>query len=266
MKKLFLSFITSCFLLSISTSFATDATKKATLCYEDQDYPPYLIGDSNQPPERDPGVLVELSKITFENAGFSVEYLRRPWKRCMRMIEDGKVAAMFGVIYLPAREQVGVYPKKEGKIDYSRRLLSVDYPVFKHKASSPIWDGKSFSQQHIKLGTPLGYATVKSLEDEHGIEPNVAFLPEAGLKLVSQNKLDGYIVEKRVGLSILRKQNISNVVIPQSPPFKRHDLYLFMSHKFYQTHQKQAEEIWSHLAVLRETKLDKMLKKYLKKQ
>ncbi len=248
-----------------SLSYA-ETGKTSTLCYEDQDYPPYLIGDSDLPVSPNPGLLVELSKMAFEKAGMEVIYIRRPWKRCMRLVQDNHVDGMFGVIYIPEREKIGKYPKKDGAIDVSKRLLNVDYPVFVNQNSRANWDGTKFSTTRIKIGTPLGYATVKALNEEQGIEPNTSYLPEKGLELVSQEKMDAYIVEKNVGLSILRKLNLTETVQIQGPPFKRHNLYLLLSHNFYETNEEKAEEIWSHLAKLRKTVLDGMMKKYMNEQ
>lgn len=263
MKIKLSSFISSFFIILFSGLTPAKADETRTLCYEDQDYLPYLAGNSDKPVLPNPGVLVELTKMAFEKVGLSVNYIRRPWKRCMRMVQDNKVDGLFGVIYVPEREKIGNFPKKNGKIDVNRRLMKVDYPLFINKSNPVGWNGKQFSDKQVKIGTPLGYATVNSLRTEQGIEPNVSFLPDMGLKLVEQGKLDGYIVEKNVGLSILKKQNMQNSVIVHNPPFKSHNLYLFLSHGFYHQHKKDAEAIWSHLATLRKTVLDGMMKKYL---
>ncbi|WP_417831956.1 substrate-binding periplasmic protein [Terasakiella sp.] len=242
------------------------ANETVRLCYEDEDYAPYLRGESQQPAKPNPGVLVEITQAAFKEAGQKVQYIRRPWKRCMHLLRDGKIAGMFGVIHTKEREKIGKYPMQNGEIDLERRLLFVDYPIFYNAAHSAIqWDGQKFSGTTPRIGTPLGYATVKSLKNEHKITPNTSFLPETGLKLVSEGKLDGYIVEKNVGLSLLSKLGLKEEVIVHQPPFKRHALYLVLSHDFYEKNSKVAEKIWSTLAVLRKTVLDSIMKKYMHK-
>lgn len=256
--------ISYCFFILFSSISVAYSNETARLCYEDEDYAPYLRGDTQQPAKPNPGVLVEITQVAFKEAGQKVQYIRRPWKRCMHLLRDGKIAGMFGVIHTKEREKIGKYPMQNGEIDSERRLLFVDYPIFRNAANATIsWDGQKFSDPAPRIGTPLGYATVKSLKKEHQIIPNTSFLPEQGLKLVSEGKLDGYIVEKNVGLSILGKLDLKDKIIPHQPPFKRHALYLVLSHDFYEKNSKEAEKIWSTLAVLRKTVLDSIMKKYM---
>nr|WP_308419101.1 transporter substrate-binding domain-containing protein [Terasakiella brassicae] len=258
--------ISYCFVSLLGYMPVAYGNEAVRLCYEDEDYAPYLRGDTQQPAKPNPGVLVEITKAAFQEAGQKVQYIRRPWKRCMHLLRDGKIAGMFGVIHTKEREKIGKYPMQNGEVDPERRLLFVDYPIFYNAAHSAIqWDGQRFSGPAPRIGTPLGYATVKSLKKEHKIIPNTSFLPASGLKLVSEGKLDGYIVEKNVGLSLLSKLGLKDKVVAHQPPFKRHALYLVLSHDFYENNSKEAEKIWSTLAVLRKTVLDSIMKKYMYK-
>jgi len=264
MIKQFLLCVICCFLTVISALQTADATKSVQLCFEDEDYSPYFTGDSQKVSPSSPGILVELSKAAFEKAGLQVEFIRRPWKRCMHMLKDNDVAGMFGVIHLPEREKIGRYPMRNGKIDTSRRLVNADYSIFRHVSRPSFgWDGKNFKKNNLKLAVPLGYAMAKSLEEKHKVVPNTSFLPDIGLQLVAQERLDGYIVEKRVGLHLLNKLNLSGQVEPHTPPFSRHPLYLFLSHDFYENNSKESEKVWSTLAVLRKTVLDDLMQKYI---
>ncbi len=235
------------------------------LCYEDQDYQPYLVDTSDEPRKPNPGVLVELSQLAFKKVGLDIRFVRRPWKRCMRLVQEGQAVGMFGVIYLQEREKVGMYPMKNDKPDDERRLLSVDYPIFTQTKTKPFWDGKSFQSKHsLKIGTPLGYATVKSLENDHHIKPNTTYLPEEGLRLVADYKMDGYIVEKYVGLSLLKKLHLEDKLVPQMPPFQHQDLYLLLSHQFYKRSPQIAEKLWSVIGQLRQSHLPGIMAKYMK--
>lgn len=247
---------------SLGQAFAQSSVQ---LCYEDQDYPPYLSADSGQPTGKDPGVLVELVQKAFEKAGLSVSFVRRPWKRCMRMVQDNEVAGMFGVVYVKIRENVGKYPMRDGEVDAEKRLLDVEYPIFRNVSVDPGWDGTAFANREVRLGTPLGYAMADSLKEEHQIVANTSFLPDVGLNLVAQKRLDGYIVEKNVGMSLLRKLDISDKVIIHQPPYKKHNLYLLLSHGFYNTDPKTAEGVWAQVAHLRKTESAKLMKRYLAK-
>jgi len=258
--------ISCCFFVFLGYMPVAYGNETARLCYEDEDYAPYLRGESQQPAKPNPGVLVEITQAAFKEVGQKVEYIRRPWKRCMHLLRDGKIAGMFGVIHTKEREKIAKYPMKNGEIDLDRRLLFVDYPIFYNPSHSAIkWDGDTFSGPAPRIGTPLGYATVKSLKKEQNITPNTSFLPEQGLKLVSEGKLDGYIVEKNVGLSLLSRLGIQDEVAPYRQPFKRHALYLVLSHGFYEKNSKESEKVWSTLAVLRKTVLDSIMKKYMHK-
>lgn len=263
MKSFFFSILAGA-IFSVTALFSSPGKAAgATLCYENENYAPYLIGEQPHPAEPNPGVLVEFIRQTFATLDTPVSFVRHPWKRCVKLVERNEIDGIFGIIYKKDRESLGRFPMRGAQPDRHNRLLTVDYSLFTHRSSPLFWDGKNFTRNDLRIGTPLGYAVSKSLKNTHGITPNERFLPESGLKLVEQHKLDGYIVEKQVGISYIRKNNLEKSVIPRKPAYRRHDLYLMVSHEFYAKQTPLVEEIWSTIGQTRDSVIPVLLEKYL---
>ncbi len=208
-------------------------------CYEAEDFPPFLLGTETVPASN-AGILVEIARAAAVDADLMPEFIRRPWKRCIKLLINGEVDGIFAAIYLPERENWGYFPKtKDNKIDEKQRLWRVKYPVFQLKTLPPIWNGKTFSNLKRSIGTPLGYVTSKLL-DEMGISVTTTHQPLQGLQLVSDGRIDGYIVEENIGAQLLNKHQIDNLMV-LSEPFLEADWFLPLSKQFYEAHTKKAK-------------------------
>lgn len=67
------------FCLFHTTSSARD---KIRFCYENQEYLPYIKGNTTTP-ENKPGILVDIASAASKAVNLTPEFIRRPWKRCI---------------------------------------------------------------------------------------------------------------------------------------------------------------------------------------
>ncbi|WP_417455439.1 substrate-binding periplasmic protein [Kiloniella sp.] len=262
-----LAVVTSLLIVPLkTTAWAKD--QPFVVCAENQSYPPYSMGDKTTFPMKNPGILVEIIDASLKKNGFKAQFIRRPWKRCLKLIEQNKVDAIFPSIHLKEREIIGRYPylpvrvSISNKPDPKRRLRRVTYSLFKRKGSEFDWDGTRFSNFNQSIGAPIGYAVVKKLKEDHNITANTRHLPTKGLALVAKAHLDAYIVESTVGNNLVKKHGLNDKLIKIEQPFASYDWYMMISHQFYNTDPQMADKIWTTLEQVRQEKMPKLIEHY----
>ncbi|KLN61615.1 hypothetical protein WH96_04520 [Kiloniella spongiae] len=238
------------------------------LCTENQSYPPYFMGEQNTFPQKNPGILVEIIDASLKKTGFSVEFIRRPWKRCLKLIEQNKVDGIFASVHLKEREIIGRYPylpvrlSISNKPDPDRRLRRVTYSLFKKTNSAFDWNGEKFSNLKHSIGAPAGYVVVKKLKEDHSVMANTRHLPAKGLQHVADGRLDAYIVESTIGRSLVKKLGLESKLTEIKQPFASYNWYMMISHKFYNTNPQIADKIWTTLGQYRQQNIQRLIKHY----
>ncbi len=251
--------------LSVFFAWQSAQAKEFLICYEEHENPPYMMTTSTEMPAKNPGIIPEILINATKAVGLTPRFMRSPWKRCLRLLEQNKVDGIFASIYQKDREKIGRYPMVNDKEDTSRCLAKVDYALFTSTKQSMPWDGDFIGERRPVVGAPLGYVVVKILKNKHNIEAETGSLPTIGLKLVSINRMDAYVVEKNVGKSILIKTGLDKLVHPLDPPFVSYFLYFMISHKFYNESPEISEAIWDNIALERQTNFATLIDRYLAK-
>lgn len=223
-----------------------------TLCVEDADYSPFIV-PSELP--QDAGVLPELALYAAQQTQQTIDLIRRPWKRCIDMVQKGQADLILAAIWLPERDVWGHYPKHatdpSGPPDRSKRLWTAEYPVFVANNSALSFDGTQFSATTIGLAGPPGYVVTKRLE-AMGLLYSQPLMPLTGLRLVALERLDGYIVERHIGTHQLYQQNLQKKVRTLDTVFQRDDWYVVFSHLFAKQNPDAVRDFYTALAQARE--------------
>lgn len=233
-----------------------------TLCIEEADYSPYLIGNASASVN---GMLPDMIRAAAEEHQRSLRVIAYPWKRCIDMLSKGQVDALAASIWLAERDAWGAFPKLPGQPhgapDRSKRLWSAEYPVFVARQSPLRFDGTHFSGVRTGLSAPSGYVAWQRLKDAGVLHPAV-LPPKTGLKLVALDRLDGYIVERHIGQHLLQKMDLATQVTTLDVPYITDDWHLVFSHQFQRANPELTQNIWASLATIREQQGAELLRAY----
>ncbi|GEM_PF-1602286 len=242
-------------IFSIVPSLASNAVAEVEtrvdrlrICLEVEDYPPYFFKPENEGryTERT-GILLELIDRCAEATGVEVEYLSKPWRRCLADAKDNRVDAIAPVIWSQARQEWGRFPVDEdNRLDPEAALLSVDYPVFTHRDSSLKWDGERFTGIRYGVAAPLGHVAHRRLK-HMGVLPASAFTVVDGLTMVSRGFLDGFVAESMSGRFIAKNQGYDNLIVEIEPVFLSTELYLVFSSGYAESRPEVVDQMWKSL-------------------
>jgi len=205
-------------------------------CYENKEFFPHFLGDSTLVPQDRPGALIEalqqLNKMVPEVA-FS--FTRKPWARCLSLLENGGVSAVIGS-FSEERSQFAVYPLKDGQLDVSKAIdnLSTCFVVLRSSQLT--------MKEVTTVAVPYGYIVSGQLKN-------------AGFEVYETDSLTlahQLLVSKRVSASVIDCNNsIENKVLMILPePIREHQGYLMLSKKFYQQSPELAKNLWNKLSKL----------------
>lgn len=243
----------------IISSLLSSPTWAFTLCIENADYSPFLIGTEGA---KSGGVLVDMAKLAAAENQQPLELIAHPWKRCIDMVQKGRADALMASIWAPERDVWGAFPKlANGLIDRSKRLWTVDYPIFVPLQSKLTYNDGQFGNVRYKLSAPTGYVAWQRLKSE-GVLSDLVLSPEQGLKLVALNRLDGYVIQRNIGEHQLMKLGLGDQVSKLQQSYITDDWYLVFSHQFQTAQPQLTQQLWTSLGKIREKQGPALLKAY----
>ncbi|GGD59156.1 substrate-binding periplasmic protein [Lacimicrobium alkaliphilum] len=220
------------------------------ICYESDRYEPFLDVLGKGENDSTEGYLIQLSRWAAKKSGFSAEYIRRPWSRCLNMVKMGTANAAFSVIYTPQRAKSMRYPKGADKEQPEHFLWKARYPFF-------VARGSNFSFQNYRqkpkagIGAPFGYVPYKKLKEQGLLAPFDLSL-EQGLQMVAAGKIDGYVVETQIGLSAVKKLKLSEKIQVTSDILMAAHWHIPFNKTYYRHNQQQVKQFWGNLQTARE--------------
>ncbi|KTF16657.1 hypothetical protein ATS75_04190 [Pseudoalteromonas sp. H105] len=211
------------------------------ICYEDFANPPYIYSEDNIAK----GILADIITAAIKDVNVSVALYSKPWMRCQQDVISGEAHALFAMIQTDERKHLFAFPPEKELSQWY--LWLAQYPVFKAK-------GKPFVaaeyQPNMGIGAPFGYVVLDMLNDKKWLSP-YQYEPQAGLKMVAMNKLDGYVVERQIGIHLLEVINHTADVDVSEYLMLQSNWYLPFNKHFYKSHTALVENIWRNIAVQR---------------
>ncbi|MGH1370783.1 MAG: hypothetical protein ACRBBW_02025 [Cellvibrionaceae bacterium] len=230
------------------------------ICIDSEDYPPYFFETSS---EGSQGMILDLIRMSVEHTEHSIEFTRKPWRRCLSDVKSGYVDASGPVIWSKARSLWAQFPTDNlNQVMPESALVSVQYRVFTRSDSALRWNGTHFSGIRYGVGAPIGHISHKRLK-AMGILPASSFTVEEGLTMVSRGFLDGFVNESLSGQSLINQLDIASNVSVLSPPFLSTELYLVFSHQFVADNPEVPDEVYQALALKGGLWREQLLKAYV---
>ena len=231
--------------------FAVQAeTVKLRLCYESAEFQPFFNG-TDQVPQKNPGLAIEhLAMPAASAAGFELELYRRPWNRCISDMQNNLADGILPTAWSPDRESWARFPGPErdtaGGIDRAFSNWEVSYSIIVASNSNLDWDGNQFNNLQRGLGAPLGHITNDRLKQMGALQSS-NIRPEAAMKMILHERLDGYVLENFVSLSLIRQTGLQAQLKVLPTPLLKAEWYVPVTHQFYAAHSAQVWRFWEAL-------------------
>ncbi len=163
------------------------------------DYPPFsLVRDDGTAD----GFSVDLLKAVTQAVGLDVNFEVGPWHEIKRELIDGHLDALPLVSYSKDRDEV---------FDFTAPYLRMHGAIFIRKGENSIRSEADLKDKEVLVmrgDTAHEYAVRKKLSDKLILTDSF----ESAMKQLSAGKHDAVIVQNLVGLQLIKKLDISNVI------------------------------------------------------
>ena len=186
---------------------AQNNTVKRMVVRGDDSYPPYEFLDENGRPT---GFNIDIFRSVAKVMGLEPEIRLGPWNEVRRDLEKGNIHAISGMYYSEERDRL---------VDFSQPHIVVTYAVFVPK-DSPIRSLTDVRDRRIIVQQgDMGddYVTEKKLSTRVIRVEN----PAAGLRLLSKGTADCALLPRLMGLYLITKHGLNNIVAVGSPVLER---------------------------------------------
>lgn len=237
----------------LALSLPAIAGERVTLCYEEQDVPPWRT-------EKGGGLNFELLKIVGQRLDIQFEFQSIPWKRCLAQLKANAVDGAFAVSYKADRREIGEYPGGDSvdSVDAAKRMHTDTYVLLRRKGSMVSWDGKFFDHLDGAIGFQLGYSVGEVLR-AHNVE-----LDEGSQRA---DELARKLLAGRVAAAAMGGSDAAGIMrgplgaqLEQLPtPLIEKPYFLILSHALVVSKPQLAARIWSEVEKARNSAAYKKL-------
>ena len=186
-------------LFSLTTGWAASPTSVSLRSASEFDYPPFAIV---KPDGSADGFSVELLRAVAKSENMDISFKVGPWHTIKQELADGTIDVLPLVSHSKDREQF---------YDFSIPYLKMHGTIFVRRGENRIRNESDLISKEIitmKGDTAHEYAVRKSITDKLILSDTF----EDAMTLLSQGKHDAVIVQQIVGLQIINKLGITNLV------------------------------------------------------
>ena len=192
-------------LLVLSLGLATVPALADPVVAIDNANPPFMYQEAGQAK----GLYPMLLRAVFQRAGISVEVRAMPWKRALRMGENGRVG-IGGIYKTAARLEV---------FDYSQ-------PLFEEKLLIYVRKGAAIKFEQIgdlydkRVGVIRGWSYTAEFDEalKNGrIQASLSSSDEANFRMLVSGRLDAVIAIELAGQRLIQQLQLSNVQALELP-------------------------------------------------
>lgn len=218
MRNGLLKFLLSALLVSSSQAEAPKVVRACTVAWH-----PFVSTVDGKVSGNDTEVL---QKAVKEIGCDRVEVQDVPWKRCLKMAEDGEVDVIYPASKSPDREFFLHYPQTA--------LHHVSYVFITKVDAQQEWSTKrDVSSLPQPIGIPLGYSVSEQLHKEKGARfDENAKDDRTNLEKLSLGRVGTIIIERMSGLDLMHKLKADKTLVMLDPPYLQDkEYYIAVSKK-----------------------------------
>ena len=219
-------------------------SRVVTVCYDETAVRPWVNAAG-----------VSLLKATASLQHVEFEQVALPWLRCLRNVSNGTMAGAIGASYSDERAAFAVFPATaDGQLDPSRRMNVSSYSLYRAKGTKTQWDGKQFTNLASRVVVQRGHSVVADLTKMGVLVDQSAGDAETVLRMVMAGRSQLGALVTELGDEMLTKPEFRRQVEKITPPLVVKSYYLIFGKRYYENNTRLVEELWNHLAVVRDAK------------
>ncbi len=198
-------------------SGACAGTRKLTVVYTE--WYPYTYQEQGAAR----GFEIETLKAVLARMSLEAEFVQRPWKRCLKMLGDGKADALVSMLKAPDRDVYTIYPKEH--ISISKTLL------FARRGSDIAYSGSFQDLKRYTIGVIAGFTYGPSFDGATYLKKEEVQDAETLIRMVTKGRHDLGVENQVVVASLANRLGVRQEIRFLYPPVHVQKLYVGFSKK-----------------------------------
>ena len=237
-------------LLCLSSIILNAKPLEITMAYENENNPPYALGDGKDINFQKPGITIELLKRIEKKLDIKISFKRVPWKRGVLMLQTNHADALFHASFKQKRAEFAVYPMEDGMTDSNKAIMTNAYHLYTNKGSKLSWDGSNLINLNGKVGITKGFSIIETVKDSSKIE--LCNSLSSALNKLNLKSIEGVInLENRVDSTLIKYSNKYKNIQKIKTAIKTKPYYLIFSKEFYSKNKQIVEKIWAEIKTMK---------------
>ena len=189
--------------------------EKLTVVYTQWHPYTYREGDTAK------GFEIDIFRAVMNRMGVKAELQQFPFKRCMKMLEDGNAQALISILKTKQRERFTVFPEEH---------ISISRTLFFTKTGSDIQYGGSLkSLQRYTIGVIAGFSYGKAFDNASYLKKEEVVDAERLINMVIGGRYDLGVENQAVVRGTARKLGVERSIRFLSPPVHTRKLFVGFS-------------------------------------
>ncbi len=197
------------------------------------------------------GIHIDMVQKALSNLNYAVRFYPRPWKRCLKEIEEGQYDAIVSASYQPERAKYLIYPDDAANTLKSRwRITQVEYVVITNSDTPYAFDG-DIQTLPPPVRAPLGYSIADDLKAA-GISVLEAPDPVDCVQQLVKSGRGSFVTPPENAAELQIDKRFAGKLKAHVPPVKSKSYFMAFSIKSRNFDQEEILSIWNEIARLRE--------------
>lgn len=212
------------------------------LCISDLDYPPFTY------PDRE-GAAQRWIRQAVEARGGRVEFVPRPWRRCLVEVAEGRFEGVVGAAASQENRRRLVFPGSARQADSALALGITQMLAYRPRGSQAHWDGQRFRGLQGPVLFTAGISALRDALKRQGVPySDAGHSPEAVARMLLHGRSNLAVDHDLRVRALLRRREFRErlEILPQ--PYAAAPVYLAINPRFYIEHTEQVAALWQSLA------------------
>jgi polar amino acid transport system substrate-binding protein len=238
------------------------------VCMNEVVQPPWRLADATGQKPANRGLDYEFLQMLGERTGLRITIDLQPWRRCLADLKAGVHDAVMVASFTPERDEMGLYPKKDGAPDESLALRLDTYNWYVRATDDVRWDGKTLTLPPASLvGVQTGYS-VAALVRQLGFEVDeAARTPLANLEKLQLGRVSAAaLLSGQADAVLASNSRLRGSVRKLEPLLQERANYMVVSRAFEASGKYPVDRLWIEAAAVRDSAVFKRMVKHAEEE
>lgn len=207
---------------------------------------PYTYSQENQAK----GIHIDLVQKALGNLNYGTRFYPKPWKRCLKDVEEGKYDAIVSASYTPERAKYLAYPADAGTAKKSIwRITQVEYVAITNMDSYPF--NGDVNSLPLPVRAPLGYSIVDDLKKAGILVIESPDTTDCAIQLIKSGR-GTFVTPLQNAVHIQRDHRFKGKFMVHPTPIKSKSYFMGFSIENQRISREKILAIWNEIARIRD--------------